>query len=168
VNTNPQGELNAFERLEGLLAQLPAMQLEGERLSRAREARHLLELRNHAQVLEQEYLNYQGIYTTALGAAQEAAERGDAAAQARERGIARSYAEIIATRVAPLQRAHQTLENAWESSALSRNDSLEELALDDAAFAALEQRIASYQQDYQETYSRCQELVAADPSAPNV
>jgi hypothetical protein len=145
------------------------MQLEGDRLSRAREARLLLELRSHAQVLEREYLNYQNIYTTALGAAQEASERNDAASQARERGIARSYAEIIATRVAPLKRAHQAFEDAWESSALSRNDPLEELALDDAAFAALEQRVASYRQDYQETYSRCQELMATgtNSSSPN-
>jgi hypothetical protein len=163
---NPRNEQNAFERLETLLAQLPAMQTEGERLGRAREARRLLELQRHLRVLEQEYQGYYAIHDTAKAAAQDALERDDATALARERGIMRGYAELIATRVAPLKRAQQTLEEAWQASPLTPDDSLEQLALDETTFAALEQNIADYQQDYEETYSRCQALMASLPPDP--
>lgn len=160
---------DAFERLEVLMERLPAMQEKGALLNRARVARRLIELRGQLRILEQEQANYQHAYDTALAAAQEAIERGDNATAAREQGIARTYAELIATRVAPLQRARRALDKEVESGPFAPNGSgasdasdgqLEGAALKDAAFAALEQEIADYQRDFQETYTLCEALNA--------
>jgi hypothetical protein len=147
------------------MGRLPEMQEAGMRLSRAREARRLLALRAEAQVREREYAEYQRVYDTATAAAREAAARGDADTEAHERGIARSYAELIAVRTAPLRRAQQALVEAEESSPFAIEESrestaLDEAALDEASFVALEQDIADYQRDYEETYALCQALDA--------
>jgi hypothetical protein len=153
-----QREEDAFGRLECLLEQLPVMEAKGKRLSRAREAQRLLELQKHFDVLKREYDEYHRVRDTALLAAREAGERGDNAAQSREQGTVRGYAELIALRTAPLQRARLALEEAWASSPLSPGAPLEDEVLDGAELAALEQEIAEYQRDYQETYALCQQL----------
>ncbi|MDR2106224.1 MAG: hypothetical protein LBP24_02320 [Coriobacteriales bacterium] len=160
MNTNERESQDAFERLQALMERLPEMQEKGASLSRAREARRLIALRGQTEALEQEYASYQRIYDTALAAAQEADVRGDSGALARERGIARSYAELIATRTAPLQRAREALAAQWESSSFAPGElpQLADAALDEATFAALEQEVASYQQDFQETYALCKKL----------
>jgi hypothetical protein len=149
---------DAFERLETLLSQLPTMQEKGNQLSRAREARRLLELQSYEQVLRQEYAGYKSIHADAMAAAHAASVQGDSAAEAREHGVVRGYAELMATRVAPLQRASQALSDALASSTLALDDPLKELSLDNATFAALEHEIATYQRDYQKTYEHCQEF----------
>jgi hypothetical protein len=163
VDKNGCESQDAFERLRTLMERLPEMEEKGAHLSRARAARQLIALYDQTEVLEQEYIHYQRIYDTALAAAQEADARGDNEALARERGIARSYAELIATRTAPLQRARTALAAEWESNSFTPGDLPEVTAatLDDATFSTLEQEIADYQQDFQETYALCRELETA-------
>lgn len=154
---------DAFAHLEALMARLPEMQEKGATLNHAREARRLLELLEHLQTLEREVAAYQRIYGAALAAAQKAIERGDDATVARERGIARGYAELIATRAAPLQRARKAFGEGVESGPFASDGlegQLEDAALEDTAFAALEREITDYQQDFQETYALCEALDA--------
>jgi hypothetical protein len=151
-----------FSRLEALMVRLDEMQEKGVCLSRAREARRLLSLREQSRILEHEYAQYQRVYHSALAAAAEAEKQGDQRTLARERGIARGYAELIATRTAPLQRVRCDLAREEEANTFASGSSAEaqDAALDEATFAALEQEIASYQQNFQETYALCKELEA--------
>jgi hypothetical protein len=169
--TVAEEETAAFERLEGLLERLPAMEAKGECLNRAREAQRLLDQRERLEVLEREYAEYHRIRDAALRASQEAAERGDKTAQARELGVVRGYAELIALRAAPLQQARRALEDVWASSPFAPDTELAAETLAEAELAALEREITAYQREYQDTYALCQRFEegpgAADRSSPS-
>ena len=117
-----------------------------------------MELRERLQILEQEYAHYQEIFAQASAAATEANKNADAQAEARERGTARAYAELIATRTAPLQRVRADLAQVEQTNPLPAGVSWEQIALTKEEFAALEQAVFSYQKNYQETYELCQKL----------
>ncbi|MDR1422715.1 MAG: hypothetical protein LBI64_07645 [Coriobacteriales bacterium] len=149
-------ENEAFARMEELMAQLPAMEQRGLKLARARAAREVLALAEHAEVLEQESANYTAIYKAALAAAEAAHEAQDAQTEARDLGKARAHAELIAVRRAPLERAWNAHEQALGAGGFPNEEEARTAALTDVDFAALEQEVEDFRREYTEVFELCQ------------
>jgi len=161
VASSPTGALSAnraFARLEELVALIPTMQEKGDLLSRAREARELMRLHEQARVLEAEVEGYQKTIDQALWDAKQAAGEDDAAKEGRSLALVRVYSEMHMTRVAPMQRAQNELAQALRKGTLTRDDPLEEYALPDEEFEALNEAIRAFQEEYGQVYALCQQL----------
>jgi hypothetical protein len=148
----------AFARLDELVALLPTIQAKDETLLKAREARGLLKADRLARVLEKELNDYQETYNQALSDAKKAADVDDKEGEARNLSIVRAYSELISLRRAPEQRSKSSLRKLLEEGALGLDDPLEEYALPDEDFAALEKEILAYQEEYRQVYALCLSL----------
>ncbi|MDR3315307.1 MAG: hypothetical protein LBS98_02320 [Coriobacteriales bacterium] len=148
----------AFARLDELVSLLPVIQEKDARLMRAREARRLLKADKLARILEKELKDYQNTYNAALRDAKKAADADDHEGEARNLSIVRAYSELISLRLAPEQRAKSDLRKLLEAIALHLDDPLEDYALSDEDFTALEQEILAYQEDYRQVYALCLSL----------
>ena len=149
-----------FAHLEELLKELPAIQAEDARLLVAREARSLREAQRRAHELERELDGYDQLVKSSLRDAKCASDAGDGEAEGYHLGVLRMNKELHYTRLASLQRAQDALRDALKTGTLSLDDPLEELALADEEYEALELRIRSFRDDYLATYERCQALEA--------
>jgi hypothetical protein len=151
----------AFERLEALHAQLPAMQEAGERLARAREARKLRELKRRNAALEREWERLNSECKALMIEERSLRERGVAEEEeglGLTRAKIRYLSEIIAVKRAPLEQARTAKDAAWTSASLALDAPLDELALPDEEFFELEQSVTSFQQDYAAAYDRARAL----------
>jgi hypothetical protein len=175
TQTEVLSEDAAFRRLEELVAELPAMEQQGQRLSAAREARQLRQLAAHYRGLDAEWQRITSEYEALLNSeherskgeqpageqlADEQPSEGQPSTGSNEATLAklRYLSEYIAVRRTPHTRAHEALEAALQSGTLTLDSPLDELALSDEDFAALEQLVADYQAEYRQVLARCQEL----------
>jgi predicted RNase H-like nuclease (RuvC/YqgF family) len=145
----------AFARLAELLAELDEMQEKGNRLTRAREARELKALKDRAARLTAETQRYGQKVDEANKEMEAAAQVGDVAAQGRALGALRTYSELYALRLGPQQNAARTLDLALKEGALSLDDQLDEIALSNDEFAALEKEVSCYRAEYLACYELC-------------
>jgi uncharacterized protein YecE (DUF72 family) len=148
----------AFDRLEALLAELPAIQEEDKRLTRAREARELRTTQQRTQLLEAEIASYGKAIDTALIEAKAASDRRDKDEEGRQSALARMYTELRYTRLATMQRSGDKLRALLEQGVLSLDDPLDDYALSDEEYHALEARIRAFQEEYQQLYAFCRRL----------
>jgi uncharacterized protein YecE (DUF72 family) len=148
----------AFARLEELVAQLPSVQKEDARLMRAREARCLLKARNQAKTLEAEIENYQQIISRALVDAKAASDQQNEEEEGRNLALVRMYTELRYTRLAIMQRAQDKLRDLLKQSTHSLDDPLDEYALSDEDYEALEAQVRDFQEEYQHLYDLCCKL----------
>ncbi|MDR3053386.1 MAG: hypothetical protein LBU48_05955 [Coriobacteriales bacterium] len=136
------------------------MEARGARLATAREARQLRQLNDDycARTVEWELINAECQELMH----EEEALREDAKTKTERYGTVvariRFLSELIAVRQAPHARAHKALDATLETGALTLDDPLDDLALDDDGFFSLEQAITNYQQEYAAILSRCKEL----------
>jgi hypothetical protein len=150
----------AFGQLEALYARLPAMQEKGRKLGAAREARALRGLKAHLEALEREWERLDAECRRLM--AEEHMLREEAPLDDGGLGLVRArirpVAEIVALRRAPLAQAREALERALAQGSLSLDDPLDELALPDEDFEALERDVAAYQEAYALAYGQCSAL----------
>jgi chromosome segregation ATPase len=147
-----------FQLLEKMTQRLPEMERHARTLARARHARRLLALRRQADGLENEFNRLNATMTAAMGAVERAAAENDEAAQGREMATVRMTAEMVALKRAPLERARRELHQALADGELLLNDALDEIAMTDEQFDALEAELASFQDSLQQTHKLCTEL----------
>ena len=153
AETSKQSKIDsAFARLQELLEEMPLREAEARELASARKAQHLLQLREKAAVLQNEFDQYQEIYNTALENAESAKASGDTAAESTALGVARSYAELIAVRTAPLRRAEQVYNDAQKEEGVV---SLGEVPLTSDECDAKEQQLRDFAEEYQSVYELC-------------
>jgi hypothetical protein len=148
----------AFARLEQLVDELPLIQEQDARLTRARDARVLREARERADFLQAEIEGYQHNIDKALKEAKAAADRGDVDEEGRNLGLLRMQDELRYTRLAAAQRAQDELRRLLEQGTLTLEDPLDDYALADDEYAALDARIRAFQEEYHRVFTRCQQL----------
>jgi hypothetical protein len=156
VSYNPGKD--AFERLEELLAMLDEMREKDAALVKAYKARELCNLAKHAQRLEDELKGYEAIRDKALHDAKIANVCGDKENESKALALLRMYSDLYALRLAPQQRAKEALAAALAESPLSLSDPLDELAMDDDSFSALEESVNAYREEYLACYELCKSL----------
>lgn len=162
METKPSSEDEAFTRLEELLAQLPAMEKNGERLATAREARALRDLQNISSALTKEWeqLNAECQDLRIEERSLREESKVDTKRYATVIAKIRYLSELIAVRQAPYTRARKALEDALETGTLTLDSPLDTLALSDETFDGLEKLVTHYQQEYVAVLARCEELAA--------
>jgi hypothetical protein len=148
----------AFARLDELISRLPDMQEADARFMRARKARGLREARDHAAALEAEIEGYQTTLDQALVAAKASADADDSDAAAHKLLQVRAYDELRYTRLATAQRAQDKLRDLLKTGTLTLEDPLDEYALSDAEYAALESQLLSFQAEYLQVFKHCKRL----------
>ena len=148
----------AFARLEELLKRLPLIQGEDARLTHARQARELREAARLKQHLEKEVYGYERMRDQAFCDARTASKMDDTVSESRNLELFRIYSDLYSTRLAPFQRAENALFEALRQSPLCLDDPLDEYALTDEEYTALETGIRAYQEEYLETYKLCQQI----------
>jgi hypothetical protein len=148
----------AFARLEEMVAELPAIQAEDARLAQAREARVLREAHRRAVALEAEIDGYSQTIDTALVEAKAASDQQDAEEEGRNLALVRMYTELRYTRLATMQRAQDEVRSLLAQGSLTLEDSLDEYALPDEDYEALETTIRAFQEEYQQLYALCRRL----------
>ncbi|MDR3037574.1 MAG: hypothetical protein LBU31_04115 [Coriobacteriales bacterium] len=160
VGVTELSDTQAFDRLDELLAQLPAMEEQGRRLAVAREARQLRALEVACQALVDKW-SLINAECAALMAEERQLRETEHTSEKRYEvvvGKIRYLAEHIALRRAPVARAQEALKAALETGSLALADPLDELALSDDEFARLEAGIAAYQREFVTVLERCQKL----------
>jgi hypothetical protein len=148
----------AFARLEEMVAELPAIQAEDARLAQAREARVLREAHRRAAALEAEIDGYSQTIDTALVEAKAASDQQDAEEEGHNLALVRMYTELRYTRLATMQRAQDEVRSLLAQGSLTLEDSLDEYALPDEDYEALEAAIRAFQEEYQQLYALCRRL----------
>jgi hypothetical protein len=148
---------DAFGHLQDLLARVPGMTEKGDTLTKAKDARLLLRLQAELAAVEVEWWQLQEAVATAQAAYQEALGEGDERAQSHLATI-RYWEEIVAVRRAPYRRAKTALDEALAASALTLDDSLTSIALDDEEFCELEAEVDGFKQDYAATLEACRQI----------
>jgi hypothetical protein len=134
------------------------MQEKGLELERARAARSLRELRDITIRLETEMQGYKDDLETALRAGNAASEAGDREEEGRQLGIVRMINDTASFRLAAMQRSQNQLQAALRDGSLTLDDPLDEYSLDDAQFAALEDEVLQFQDEYLQLFERCKEI----------
>ncbi|MDR2196790.1 MAG: hypothetical protein LBO07_02370 [Coriobacteriales bacterium] len=148
----------AFARLEELLALLPAIQAEDQRLTRARNARCLRQADARARYFEAQITQIETTRDQALLAGKKASDEGNAAEEGRHAGLARMCQELYYTRLHSMQKAQDERRDLLQQSDLTLEDPLDEYALADEEYEALEARIRDFQEEYQQLYALCLRL----------
>jgi uncharacterized protein YecE (DUF72 family) len=152
----------AFARLEELVAQLPAIQEQDTCLTRAREARALLEAQKRAAMFEAEIERYGQIINKALVDAKIASDRQDKEGEGQNLALARMYTELKYTRLATMERSRDRLRDLLKRSTLTLKDSLDEYALSDEDYETLLSQLRAYQEEYQQIYALCRHYEGLD------
>ena len=160
VGVTELSDTQAFDRLDELLAQLPTMEEQGQRLAVAREARQLRTLQAAFRPLDEEWHRLNAECDPLMAEERQLREAGRTSEKRYEVvvGKIRYLAEHIALRRAPVARAREALETALATGSLALADPLDELALPDDEFADLETAIAAYQREFVTVLERCQKL----------
>jgi rhamnose utilization protein RhaD (predicted bifunctional aldolase and dehydrogenase) len=148
----------AFARLAELLEQLPAIQEADARLTRAHNARKLREAHERATTLEAEIVGYETMRDQALMDAKAAADIDDSTTEAHKLVAVRAYDELRYTRLATMQRSQNELRQLLKAGPLALEDPLDEYALVDAEYRALETRVNNFQEEYQRLFEYCRRL----------
>jgi hypothetical protein len=148
----------AFAQLEKMVEELPVIQKEDARLSRAREARALREAQERAALLTAEIEGYERTIDTALRDGKAAADRGDSEEEGRNLGLVRMAKEMHYTRLAIQQRAQDELRKLLKQGTLTLEDHLDDYALSNEEYEALETHVRDFQEEYQRLYSLCRRL----------
>lgn len=151
----------AFDRLEQLYAELPAMEALAERLERSRNAAAIT-------AAAEEHRTHQALLAAAeegercARAALEAAQEGEAgASETRVDELRRAavYAgSLKGYRIGPERHARHRLESVLAESPFSTVAEATEALLDATQMMALEQQLASYRTQYAEALAACQAL----------
>lgn len=147
----------AFERLERLYDQLPAMEEKGAALARARSAAEVDGLARAAAYRAAELARTEVLVTEAEARVNAAEAEGDAAA--REARLALMAAGTQrGLKVAPAQNAERALARALKASPFATVEEARAALLPAESLAALVAEVEAYQADYAEALAVCQQL----------
>lgn len=148
----------AFTHLQELLDELPGMQELGEKARLARVA-------DEAAALDHELATAHATLALRESDLAEARAQLEAAETAQDTGRADHfrreilfYADQVALAKGPVNEAEFRISNLLKREHAENLQALQAHALEAAALADLEARIAAYQDDYQRTYALCQSV----------
>lgn len=148
----------AFTHLQELLDELPGMQELGEKARLARVADEAAAL-NHDLATAHATLALRESDLAEARAQLEAAETAQDAGRADHfRREILFYADQVALAKGPVNEAEFRISNLLKREHAENLQALQAHALEAAALADLEARIAAYQDDYQRTYALCQSV----------
>lgn len=148
----------AFTHLQELLDELPGMQELGEKARLARVADEAAAL-NHDLATAHATLALRESDLAEARAQLEAAETVQDAGRADHfRREILFYADQVALAKGPVNEAEFRISNLLKREHAENLQALQAHALEAAALADLEARIAAYQDDYQRTYALCQSV----------
>lgn len=154
----------AFTHLQELLDELPGMQELGEKARLARVADEAAAL-NHDLATAHATLALRESDLAEARAQLEAAETAQDAARADHfRREVLFYADQVALAKGPVNEAEFRIGNLLKREHAENLQALQAHALEAAALADLEARIAAYQDDYQRTYELCQSVEDSEGS----
>ncbi len=157
TNTTFENADEAFAHLQELVDQLPQMQAEGDKLSRARAAREI-----HA--LNRAYKGNHAMFSRFDRLANEAYDKEK---QAREAGAPQEeidrhvldrlyYSSERGYKVGPMQNSEKALNEALADNGFASVDEAEAAVLPDEEFDQLVAKVEAYQADYADTLAICQ------------
>lgn len=151
----------AFERLERLYAQLPAMEEKGAALARARSAAEVDGLAKAAAYRAAELARADALVAEAearVSAAEaEGGSEGDATARDARLALMAAGAQR-GLRVGPAQNAERVLARALEASPFATVEEARAALLPAESLAALAAEVGAYQTAYAEALAVCQQL----------
>ena len=154
----------AFAHLQELLDELPDMQELGEKARLARVA-------DEAAALDHELAAAHATLTLRESDLAEARAQLEAAETAQDAGRADHFrrevlfcADQVALAKGPVNEAEFKIANLLKRDGAESLQALQAHALDAAALADLDARIAAYQDDYQRTYELCQSIEESEGS----
>ena len=151
----------AFTHLQELLDELPGMQELGEKARLARVADEAAAL-DHELTVAHATLALRESDLAEARAQLEAA--GDATRADHFRREVLFYADQVALAKGPVNEAEFKIANLLKREGAESLQALRAHALDAAALADLDARIAAYQDDYQRTYPQCQSIEDSEGS----
>ena len=148
----------AFAHLQELVEELPAMEALGEKVRRAHAAADVRRVAHELEVARATFARSEAELADARGHLAQAEAAGDAAQADSLRREALFLADRLSLAKGPVNDAEFRLAKLLKREGLASADEAGAHALDPAALAILDARIAAYQQDYRETYALCQGL----------
>lgn len=154
-----------FARLESLLVRVGEMQEKDAQLITARQAREVKEKAALVEKIDAEITHYQEVQARAKQDIKRATEKEQSdnpeeLAQAEKSkleaaALLRMYADLYSYRLSSLERAQTQLQQLLKESALSLDDALNDLALNDEQFQALDTEVRTFQAEYLSVYEEC-------------
>ena len=148
----------AFAHLQELVDELPAMESLGEKARLAHAADEVGKVAHELETARATFARSEAELADARGHLAQAEAAGDAAQADSLRREVLFLADRLSLAKGPVNDAEFRLAKLLKREGLVSADEAGTHALDPAALAALDARIAAYQQDYRETYALCQWL----------
>ena len=157
----------AFAHLEELLDGLPAMQKQGERLARAREAARIAGLESEratraallAVAEERQRAAEERLARASERALSDGGDKEGRGVDDARRAVLQA-SSLRGFRVGPCRNAERALERALEEGPFDAVDDARAALVDDTALSSLEEEVAAYQRDYAQTLERCERAMA--------
>lgn len=159
---SPMSEDELFDHLQELVDELPCMQVEGDRLAKARAAREVLKRERYHEGQEHELALVQNDFDAQLAAARAAQEAGDVESQDNARYNSLVLGNQLGVRRGAEADAARKVAAALEEGGFADLEEARAAALSDEEFAALEQSVESFKADYVRTLEACQAIEDAE------
>ncbi len=148
----------AFAHLQELVDELPAMEALGEKARLAHAAVEAAGIEHELEAARATFARSEAELAEARRQLADAEAASDAAKADHLRREVLFYADQLSLAKGPVNDAEFRLGKLLRREDLPGADVARAHALDPAALADIDARIAAYQEDYQCTYARCQEL----------
>lgn len=158
VEVADMDEEAAFAHLQELVGELPAMEALGEKARLAHAAAEVGRVSHELEVARATFARSEAELADARSQLAQAEAAGDAARADSLRREALFLADRLSLAKGPVNDAEFRLAKLLKREGLASADEAGAHALDPAALAALDARIAAYRDDYQRTYALCQGL----------
>ena len=156
VKATELDEEAAFALLQELVGELPAMEELGEKARLAHAAAGAADIEHELEVARATFAHSEAELAEARSQLADAESAGDDARADHLRREVLFHADQLALAKGPVNDAEFRLGRLLEREGLPSADAARAHALDPAVLAALDARIAAYQEDYQRTYAVCQ------------
>ena len=152
----------AFAHLQELVDELPAMEALGEKARLAHAAVEAAGIEHELEAARATFARSEAELAEARRQLADAEAASDAAKADHLRREVLFYADQLSLAKGPVNDAEFRLGRLLKREGLPSADAARAHALDPAALAALDARIAAYQEDYRRTYELCQGMDGAN------
>lgn len=151
----------AFDRLQALCDELPAMERLGAQLARARSAKHVVEVAGHGQAAKALLAEAEERLVQAqarLSALQQAGDAADSAQLEDALQAVGYFGSQRGFRVGPAANADRDLASALAESPFASLEEAQAAKLPADQFRTLERQVTTFQEDYKKTLDLCERL----------
>ena len=148
----------AFAHLQELVDELSAMEALGEKARLAHAAVEAAGIEHELEAARATFARSEAELAEARRQLADAEAAGDATKSDHLRREVLFYADQLSLAKGPVNDAEFRLDKLLKHEGLPSAEAARAHALDPAALADIDARIAAYQEDYQRAYARCQEL----------